>query len=568
MTAFAVAQARANQALEEALERVKQAHELEVQDLKLRLDDLTECLSRIPSCSVDEKTNANTFPPLQQDKYEENNDTFFEMRDDFSNMPEDVHGSLFESRDFFQDTAESGAGSHASGASNEEVSRRRRNSARLSHDDPEARAEAVRITQQVLALLPPAQRRAKKQEMLQMGGAKSSRLQRMVESPIFESCCALLIVLNSILVGLDVEWYTTHDTPDLGIEIAGHICSAWFLLELVLRLKAYRCAFFRGDAMFWNMFDLLLVFMSLVEVVMLVSNTSVGHASIGSGMKTIKMLRIIRVFRVFRFFKELSLLALMIIDSMKALIWAMVMLTIILYVFAICFTVNATEHVKKVNQYQDPSAAEVYRLFGSIGKTVYSLLQAMLGGVSWGVMSDALFNVGWPLAALFFFYVSFTMLAVLNIITGVFVDNAVETAKTQRDVLVQKEFDLKEKYLAEMRELFIEMDDDRSGTVTLQEIKEYFSDPRVMSYFQVLGIDPNDTEKLFRLIDDDDSGDVNVEEFLLGCMRLKGGARSIDVHQLLHEVKRLELSFERLAQQVTDISSRVKTKRPVIVHSY
>lgn len=211
-------------------------------------------------------------------------------------------------------------------------------------------------------------------------------------------------------------------------------------------------------------------------------------------------------------------------------------------------------------------------MFGSIPKTTYTLLQVMLGGVSWGVCSDALFNVGWPLAGLFFFYVSFTMLAVLNIITGVFVDNAVETAKSQRDVLVQKEFELKERYLNEMRELFKDMDDDGSGTVTLEEIKEYFADPRVMSYFQALGLDTNDTERLFRLIDDDCSGDVNVEEFLHGCMRLKGGARSIDVHQLLLECKRLEQKFEKIEHRVEEWSNKVSNKapprHPLIVQSY
>merc|ERR1712170_275838 len=101
--------------------------------------------------------------------------------------------------------------------------------------------------------------------------------------------------------------------------------------------------------------------------------------------------------------------------------------------------------------------------------------------------------------ALFFFYIAFTMLAVLNIITGVFVDNAVETARMQRDFLVQKETELKEKYIVELRALFAEMDQDQSGTITLLEIQEYLDDPRVTSYFAALGLDASDTERLFDL---------------------------------------------------------------------
>merc|ERR1719433_2111114 len=80
----------------------------------------------------------------------------------------------------------------------------------------------------------------------------------------------------------------------------------------------------------------------------------------------------------------------------------------------------------------------------------------MLGGVSWGVCSDALREVGPLTFLLFFFYVTFTMLAVMNIITGVFVDNAVETARTQREFLVQKEIELKEQYAKDMKKMFEE----------------------------------------------------------------------------------------------------------------
>merc|ERR1712019_133160 len=147
----------------------------------------------------------------------------------------------------------------------------------------------------------------------------------------------------------------------------------------------------------------------------------------------------------------------------------------------------------------------------------------MLNGISWYTIPIALGQIpGWTgpfLAGFFLIYLSFTMLAVMNIITGVFVDNAVETAKTQREFLVQKEMELKERYVAEMRGLFGEMDDDGSGFVTLAEIQEYFEDPRVQSYFQALGLDTHDSERLFKLIDNDGSGDVSVDEFLDGCLR-------------------------------------------------
>merc|ERR1712048_1003827 len=80
-----------------------------------------------------------------------------------------------------------------------------------------------------------------------------------------------------------------------------------------------------------------------------------------------------------------------------------------------------------------------------------------------------------------------------------------------------------------MRILFNDMDQDGAGTIGLEQIQSLLEDPRVQGYFTALGLDPNDTERLFKLIDDDGSGDVDVTEFLEGCLRLKGQARSKDV---------------------------------------
>ena len=64
-----------------------------------------------------------------------------------------------------------------------------------------------------------------------------------------------------------------------------------------------------------------------------------------------------------------------------------------------------------------------------------------------------------------------------------------------------------------MRGLFPEIDDDGSGFVTLEEIQKYFEDPSVQSCVQALGLDTQDSERLFKLIDNDGSGDVSLTSF-------------------------------------------------------
>lgn len=377
-------------------------------------------------------------------------------------------------------------------------------------------------------------------------------LTSLINHPIFDTICAVMIIFNSVLVGVNVERGTYTDEEAVWTIVSGHICSAFFLVELLLRMYSQGRDFYNRENRSWNFFDMLLVFSSIVDFV-LNNLTSGGGAqtitrSTGSILKIFKMLRIVRVFRVFRFFRELALLALLIVDSMCSLLWALLLLIMVIYVFAIWFTLQASDFLKEGRN--DYMATEVHRQFGSLGRTVYSLVQAMLGGVSWGVVSDALFAVDWFTAGLFFFYISFCVLAVLNIITGVFVDNAFETARMQREFLVQKEMELREKYIVSMRALFEQMDADHSGSITLDEVQASFEDSRVQCYFQALGLDPEDLERLFMLLDDDKSGELNLDEFLSGCLRLKGQARSIDVHALIMQVKKLEADQEERYQRL------------------
>jgi len=284
---------------------------------------------------------------------------------------------------------------------------------------------------------------------------------------------------------------------------------------------------------------------------LLYHNEEVTATTVVAGVKTLKMLRIIRVFRVFRFSSALARVALMIVDSMKSLLWALIMLAIVVYVFAISLTTSAADWSKAmvgadnpawrelVEASADPTLVAVHKRFGSLAKTAYTLVQAMLGGISWGEVSDVLMEIDVISPALLLLYVAFTMLAVLNVITGAFVDNALQLASQQRDFQIEEEIETKEEYLRQIKALFKTIDEDGSGEVSRSEIREILEDGTLAAYFRVLGFDTTDADMFFGLLDSDDSDSISMQEFLDGCTRLKGFARSMDVHAVLAECRRI-----------------------------
>lgn len=373
----------------------------------------------------------------------------------------------------------------------------------------------------------------------------------IVQHPMFDTVAAVMIIVNSILMGWETEALTTNISMPESLEIMMILCSVYFCLEILMRLAGLRTGFFVEESRNWNLFDLGLVLLSLVDTFILYQQDGLSATNVVAGVKTLKMLRIIRVFRVFRFSSALSRVALMIVDSMKSLLWALIMLAIVVYVFAISLTTNAADWIKLevntgnpnwlelVQTSSDPTMQIMLRRFGSLSKTAYTLVQAMLGGFNWGEVADVLMDVDVISPALLLLYVAFTMLAVLNVITGAFVDNALNLASQQRDFQIEREIESKEQYASQIRALFQTIDDDGSGDVSRKEIREMLEDATLSAYFRVLGFETTDADLLFKLLDVDDSDTVSMQEFLDGCGRLKGPARNMDVHAILAECRRM-----------------------------
>merc|ERR1719277_967455 len=100
------------------------------------------------------------------------------------------------------------------------------------------------------------------------------------------------------------------------------------------------------------------------------------------------------------------------------------------------------------------------------------------------------------------------------------------------------------------------MDTDGSNNITVEEFKIAMKDKRVLAYFNALKLDFTDVMTLFVLLDRDQNGEINLDEFLRGCMRLKGEAKSLDVAKLQYEAEWLMHNMGYLLDQVAHVSDK------------
>jgi len=108
----------------------------------------------------------------------------------------------------------------------------------------------------------------------------------------------------------------------------------------------------------------------------------------------------------------------------------------------------------------------------------------------------------------------------------------------------------KNTHIKKIRSLFADLAGDESNIITLTELEEYLRDDRVQAYFASLELQPGDAWELFKLFDTDGQNAVDIDEFLSGCMRLKGTARALDIAKLAYESKWLSMKFTKFIGHV------------------
>ncbi|CAJ1336554.1 unnamed protein product, partial [Effrenium voratum] len=129
---------------------------------------------------------------------------------------------------------------------------------------------------------------------------------------------------------------------------------------------------------------------------------------------------------------------------------------------------------------------------------------------------------------------SFAYFAVLNVVTGVFCQSAIDGAQNDHATKVHSTILAhKEAHLEQIRRLFSKLDAEDSGIITYDMFQERINSPAVRNFFATLGLDIWDAWSFFKCLDLDAGGAVEIEEFLMGCLRLRGQATAIDVGKII-----------------------------------
>jgi len=196
-------------------------------------------------------------------------------------------------------------------------------------------------------------------------------------------------------------------------------------------------------------------------------------------------------------------------------------------------------YYKQKESLDDNMTEELSYRFSSVAFSCYTLFLAVTGGINWNVFCDPLIEMDWTNGVVICFFIFFTMFALLNIVTGIFVEAATTSVQNDNDEVVLEEMSKDDSNLKQLLTIFVDADKDRSGYITLSEFKTLLNDNRTVLLLRRIGLETSQAIGIFRLLDSDGSGTLSCEEFLMGCMRIRGGAKAVDLATLMTEHNRI-----------------------------
>ena len=221
-----------------------------------------------------------------------------------------------------------------------------------------------------------------------------SPLTYFIEHPLVQRVILALILINAVTLGMETS---TAIMQEYGgpIHLLDKAILTVFVIEIALRLWAYRLNFFRDP---WSIFDFLVVAIALVP--------ATGQFSV------LRALRVLRVLRILTIVPSMRRVVGALLGAIPGLISIGLVLILVYYVFAVIATNLFAE------AFPD--------WFGHLGKSFYTLFQIMtLESWSMGIARPVMeqFPYAWVFFVTFILIATFTM---LNLFIAIIV-NAMQT---------------------------------------------------------------------------------------------------------------------------------------------
>lgn len=389
-------------------------------------------------------------------------------------------------------------------------------------------------------------RSAKRKQGLQ------TRLQRILFSNEFDMAIGIVIVLNSVSIGVEQSLSLSGDSDTKYVtlcEVIEHIFLVIYILELGLRFAAVGSQCLQDTSV---RFDCFLVttgvitnwiiqpFMGRVD--------KLGPILV---LRTARLFRLARMVRLLVNFRELWMLARGFIHSIRTMFYTMLLLFLTLYVFSSIAIDIITNHNLARGTEADPRfQAHVEEYFADLPLTMLTLLQFVcMDGAA--LIYKPLIKLDWKLAIYFISIILIISIVLMNLVTAVLVNSALEQTNQDKEAIKAYREKERQNLVERLTQIFKRLDTDGSGYLTREEIMKISEEDKQIFHETLAFGNPI---IVFDALDADDSGYVSVQEFCDGIWNVAISNSPI-------EIKRMEKQVDHIRKQLIALNLRLQDSR-------
>lgn len=128
---------------------------------------------------------------------------------------------------------------------------------------------------------------------------------------------------------------------------------------------------------------------------------------------------------------------------------------------------------------------------------------------------------------------------VLNTMIAVVVDAVLTTSKKYNEIH-ESVTKAREKHIFfELETVFRQADANGSGALDLDEVREAVNTPEIYNKMKMIDFPVEGLPDVFNVLDFDESGELTIDEFVRGCERMRGHAKSKDLLEAQLSVNRM-----------------------------
>lgn len=369
-------------------------------------------------------------------------------------------------------------------------------------------------------------------------GPMRVRAAHLLDSSLFEIAVGVVVFVNALTIGIELS-LRMEGVEGEGTKLLSVLDKCFlgvYVAELSLRLFSMHLACLKDH---WVKFDATIVLCGAASEAMPETYEGLGVLTV---LRMARLFRLVRAIRLLAAFRDLFVLVRGLLDSAGTVFYTLLLLIGILYVFA-CVGVEliGAHTIAGSAMYSADFQDVAYHNFRSVPIAMLTLVQFVcLDSIA--AIYSPLISEDPILAVYFMFTILVIGIVLMNLITAVVVNSALEQATHDKESQRIKDTDKKKRLVRNLRKMFMRLDENMDSRITPMEIVNMAGDDRAMMV-RVLGL--TDPIEIFAALDIEGKGSLDIDEFCDGIWQ-------VAISEAPIELKRLEKMVASVMHKLTE----------------